>query len=74
MKLIMKSTLAVILGLSGAALIGCDETVSKTETSTERSDGSKREESKEVTRESDGTIKTEEKKEVTPATNRSGNP
>lgn len=74
MKLILKSTMAIMMGLSGAALIGCDETVAKHEETTQRPDGSKSETSKEVTKKSDGTIVTEEKKEVTPATQPSGRP
>jgi hypothetical protein len=75
MKAMIKPALAVLLGFGGAALMGCDETVSKHEETTERPDGSRKEESKEVRKKPDGTVVTEEKKEVTPpTTNPSRNP
>ena len=75
MKTMIKPAMAILMGLSGAAFIGCDDTASKHEETTERPDGSKKEESKEVTKKPDGTVVTEEKKEVTPpTTNPSRNP
>ena len=71
MKFMIKPTMAILMGLGGAAMIGCDETVSKHEETTQNPDGSKKEVSKEVTKKPDGTLVTEEKKEVTPATNKS---
>ena len=74
MKVITKLALASMMSVSGFAMIGCDETVSKHEETTQRPDGSRTDTSSETKVKSDGTVVKEETKEVTPSTNPSARP
>ena len=67
----MKNRIAVFSATSALALsfliVGCDRTISKTESTSVSSDGTVKSKEKTVTEKSDGTVtKTEETKKTTP--------
>lgn len=67
MKHLIKNTLLVTSLATAALLVGCDKTISKSETSKTSSDGTVKTKETTVTQKPDGTIeKKEETKKVTP--------
>lgn len=67
MKHLIKTTLLATSLATAALLVGCDKTISKSETSKTSSDGSVKTKETTVTQKPDGTIqKTEETKKTTP--------
>lgn len=66
MKL-LKNTLLLVSLSTAALLVGCDKTISKSETTKTSTDGTMQSKETTVTQKSDGTIqKTEETKKTTP--------
>lgn len=67
MKHLIKTTLLATSLATAALLVGCDKTISKTESSKTSSDGTVKTKETTVTQKPDGTIeKKEETKKVTP--------
>jgi hypothetical protein len=65
MKTISRLSLIAAMAVGGAGVVGCEETVSKTEETKVRSDGSSRTETETVKKEADGTVKKETTMEKT---------
>lgn len=63
-----KLSLIAAMSLGSAALVGCDETVSKHEETKVNSDGSTKTNTETVKKEADGSVKTEKSTEKTPPT------
>lgn len=68
MKTFCRLSLMGVVAIGAAALVGCDDTVSKKEETKVNSDGSTRKEVETVKKDDDGGTKTEHTVEKTPAT------
>lgn len=68
MKMICRISLMGAMAVGTAGLIGCDDTVSKTEETTVRSDGSTKTEKETVKVDGDGGVTKEKSVEKTPPT------